>query len=103
MEEWYPAGSGTHNLIMVVYVLYSKKFNRYYIGHTNNIERRIAEHNEGISRSTAPYRPWELLATEKTSSRSEAMRIEKYLKSLKNKTRLQEYIAGWRSGTSRGS
>ncbi|MFP4042588.1 MAG: GIY-YIG nuclease family protein [Bacteroidales bacterium] len=28
-----------------VYILYSENFDKYYVGHTNNIERRLQEHN----------------------------------------------------------
>ena len=29
----------------VLYILYSEKLDRFYVGYTNDIERRIAEHN----------------------------------------------------------
>ncbi len=88
----------------VLYVLYSKKCDKYYIGHTNNIERRLCEHNDVNHKGWTRYhQPWSLVYTEKSIDRSDAMRKEKYLKSLKSRKRIEKYIAGWRSGTSRGS
>ena len=77
--------------IFYTYVLYSKKFNRMYIGHSNNIERRIKEHNSGKTKSTKAYIPWKLVHKEMHKTRKEAVTREKYLKSgigrelLKNK------------------
>ncbi|HMA62424.1 MAG TPA: GIY-YIG nuclease family protein [bacterium] len=63
-----------------VYVLKSKKRNFHYIGHTNNIDNRLNEHNSGKVRSTKAYRPFELIYNEKYDTRSEAIQREKYLK-----------------------
>jgi len=67
-----------------VYILKSQKNGRFYIGQTNNIDRRIKRHNMGLVSSTMNHRPYQLAYIEKFDSRSEAMRREKYLKSLKN-------------------
>ena len=85
-----------------VYILYSTRYDRYYIGQTNNLLIRLAQHNEGKSISTKHYRPWALVYREEYSNRGLAMGKEKYLKSLKSKKQLVKYIAGWRSSTSRG-
>ena len=52
-----------------------------YIGHSNNIERRIKEHNSGKTKSTKAYIPWKLVHTEMHKTRKEAIAREKYLKS----------------------
>jgi len=44
-----------------VYVLRSVDFKRNYVGFTENVERRLKEHNSGKTKSTKPYRPWKLL------------------------------------------
>ena len=64
-----------------VYVLRSKKDDNYYIGYTGDLNRRIAEHNQGISKSTAHRRPLELVYYEACRSSKDAMHREKYLKS----------------------
>jgi putative endonuclease len=87
-----------------VYILYSRKYKRYYIGHTNDVECRVAQHNDADAKGwTRSFQPWEVMYVEPYPSRSGAMRQEKYLKSFKSKERIEQYIAGWRSSTSRGS
>ena len=76
-----------------VYVLRSKKDDNFYIGYTSDLDRRIDEHNQGISKSTAHRRPFELVYYEACRSIKDAMHREKYLKStyghryLKNRLR----------------
>ncbi len=86
--------------MFTVYILYSDTYDKVYIGHTNDMDRRINEHNETGTGYTAHFRPWRILFQETFEKRVEAMKIEKYLKSLKNKERIYQYIAGWRSSTS---
>jgi len=70
------------------YVLYSKKYDKIYIGQTNNVERRLTEHNSGNHRYTKRYLPWSVIHTEEFGTRAEAMKREKQLKSSKGR----EYI-----------
>ncbi len=76
-----------------VYVIISLKTGRLYIGQTDNLQRRLAQHNNGEVRSTKSFRPWKLIYRQKFSTRREAMQREKYLKSLKNKKYLLKVIA----------
>ena len=76
-----------------VYVLVSKSRNYIYVGMTDNLERRIAYHNNGYNKTTKPYRPFWLLLTEELPSRSEARIREKYLKSGVSKEYLKTLIA----------
>nr|WP_299384610.1 GIY-YIG nuclease family protein [Allomuricauda sp.] len=64
-----------------VYVLYSTGCHRYYVGMTTNIERRLAEHNHGKTRSTKSFIPWTVVHRESFKTRLEARQREKYLKS----------------------
>jgi len=75
-----------------VYVLKSLKTNKYYIGHTNNLKRRIDEHNNGKSFSTRLDKPWMLMYKANFPTRSEAFKNEKYLKSLKKRNYLEKII-----------
>ncbi len=52
-----------------------------YVGQTNNLQRRIAEHRSGRSRFTRKYGIVRLLYSEKCESRSAALKREKFLKS----------------------
>jgi len=62
-----------------VYVLQSKN-KSLYIGYTNNIRRRILEHNRQENFSTKPYAPWKLIFFEGYLEENDAKRREKYLK-----------------------
>ena len=62
-----------------VYVLKSKNHWRFYVGMTENIERRLKEHNSGKTKSTKGYKPWILFSHETFPTRWEARKREKYL------------------------
>src|SRR5690554_1137262 len=64
-----------------VYVLYSKKFGRMYVGMTVDPTVRLKEHNSGKTRSTKAFVPWELIHSEVYLTRDDAREREKYLKS----------------------
>jgi len=76
-----------------VYVIKSKKRNWLYVGMTNNITRRIQQHQKGESKSTAPYRPFCLLFTEKYPDSVSARNREKYLKAASGNIRKKYSIS----------
>jgi putative endonuclease len=80
-----------------VYILQSMKDFSFYIGQTDDLDRRMSKHNEGISKYTATKRPWRLVYFEMFKSRSEAIIREKQLKSWKNANRYRQLIEGWKS------
>ncbi|HEY4514263.1 MAG TPA: GIY-YIG nuclease family protein [Candidatus Paceibacterota bacterium] len=63
-----------------VYTLCSTKDKKLYIGCTNNLRRRLAQHNDGESFATAPRRPWKLLYYEAYLAEEDAIHREKSLK-----------------------
>ena len=74
-----------------VYILVSElKGLRFYVGMTENIERRKTEHNGGKVKSTKGYIPWKLFSVEKFKTRIEAREREKYLKSGSAKERIKD-------------
>jgi putative endonuclease len=64
-----------------VYALQSLKDGQLYIGLSADPERRLREHNSGMTRSTRSRRPFELVFVEKCADRDRARKREKYLKS----------------------
>jgi len=64
-----------------IYVLWSVKLKKRYTGCTENLEKRILEHNAGKQRSTRGGIPWNLLYIENYNTLSEARKRESYLKS----------------------
>lgn len=75
-----------------VYVLKSLKNNRLYIGSTNNIKRRLKEHNSGKSKYTQSTRPFKLVYIEKYLTKSETVRHELSLKSGQGRIWLKEVL-----------
>ncbi len=63
-----------------VYLLKSKADNSLYIGYTNNLNRRLDEHNSGLVGYTKKFIPWTLLYYESFTSIEDAKKREKSLK-----------------------
>ena len=74
-----------------VYILFSEKLSKYYIGQTNNIDERLKRHNSGYEIFTSKGIPWELKWKTEKPSRSEAVILERKLKNL-SQARLQQFI-----------
>ncbi|NJN35387.1 MAG: GIY-YIG nuclease family protein [Saprospiraceae bacterium] len=64
-----------------------------YVGLTNNIPRRLSEHNEGKNKTTKPYAPFYLFYSEICSDRPTARLREIYLKSGAGKSYLKSKLA----------
>jgi putative endonuclease len=65
-----------------VYVLYSVKYNKIYIGYTSDLENRFLSHNKLATKGyTLRYRPWGITHTEEFVTKTEAIKREYYLKS----------------------
>ncbi len=64
------------------YVLKSVSYKTHYYGSTEDLERRINEHNSGKMKYTKGRRPWVLHYYEVFETRSEALRREKFFKSI---------------------
>jgi putative endonuclease len=73
-----------------VYVLKSLKDDTLYIGMTNDLPRRILEHNRGKNRSTKHKAPFTLILEERYPDYSEARKREKSLKSGSNREHLRQ-------------
>jgi len=71
----------TSNGMWYVYLLVSKKNGHWYIGSTNNLRKRILQHNSGKNRSTKHGIPWKIIYFEVGLNREDARAREKYLKS----------------------
>lgn len=63
-----------------VYVLKSLKDNKFYIGYTNDLRKRIELHNAGRVESTKLRKPFDLVYYEASQNREDALKREKYLK-----------------------
>ena len=74
------------------YVLLSSRDNKFYIGFTSNLKRRIKEHEQGKNVSTASRLPVKLIYFEGHRSKRDAMRREGYFKTTKGKVTLRQIL-----------
>lgn len=74
----------------LVYILFSKKLNRFYIGYTSNIEQRIVFHEQAESHKfTSNAKDWELFLKIECASKMQALAVEKHIKKMKSKVYIQ--------------
>ena len=64
------------------YILRSLKDGSFYYGSSGDLEGRLAEHNAGRVRYTKGHRPYEIHYSEQFATRSEALRREKFFKTI---------------------
>ena len=74
-----------------VYVLKSLNRNYIYVGISDNVQRRVGEHNSGWNRTTKLYKPFKLLHTEVFPDRIAARKREKWFKSGEGKEFIKEH------------
>jgi putative endonuclease len=68
------------NRYYYVYVLWSEKDGKFYVGYTKDIRRRLDEHNSGRVPSTKKRTPLRLIYWEGCLNQQDATKREKYLK-----------------------
>ena len=73
-----------------VYIIKSVLSGKYYIGCTDNINRRLNEHNSNLSKYTRNKGPWMLKYKEQYESLKEARRREKQIKSWKSRESIEK-------------
>jgi putative endonuclease len=79
---------------MHVYILYSQKLDRFYIGQTAlNPEQRLEEHNSARNENSFTTRgiPWTLFLTLACDSRNYAREAERHIKHMKSKAFLAKF------------
>ncbi len=76
-----------------VYVIQSLTDESYYVGHTHDLTLRILHHNDGWTQSTKTRGPWKLVYSEVCVSKSEAMKRERQIKSMKSRKYIERLIA----------
>lgn len=76
-----------------LYILRNPKTNRYYIGSTNNLQRRLKEHIAGKTRTTRVLETFKLVYKEGFKTIEEARLREQKLKSYKSKKYIEWLIS----------
>ena len=67
--------------MFTVYVLWSDKLNKRYVGFTFDVAKWLSSHNSGKSPFTKSGIPWKLIHTDEFTNESETRYREKFLKS----------------------
>ncbi len=76
-----------------VYVLYSKRFDKIYIGYSSNPEIRLSFHNSDSNTGwTKRYKPWKIIYTEQFQTLLEAYKREKQLKTSRGRNFIRDLI-----------
>ena len=79
-----------------VYVLNSMSGSKSYVGYTNDIQRRIFEHDVSEVRGfTLRYRPWILIHTESYGDRESAIVREKFFKTGRGREEIKLFISNY--------
>ena len=77
-----------------LYIIYSPKVNKFYVGETDNIALRLLKHNnhsyEGSFTKIAE--DWEVVLSFECSSKSQSLSLEKFIKRMKSKRFIQKII-----------
>jgi putative endonuclease len=79
-----------------IYILYSETSNIYYVGYTNNFERRLEEHNSSQHLTfTSKHRPWILKAVFSCGNdETFAIKVERFIKKQKSRKLIEKLIEG---------
>ncbi|MFN0255764.1 GIY-YIG nuclease family protein [Pedobacter ureilyticus] len=75
------------------YILYSSSRDRYYVGSTSDIEKRLAKHNTNHKGFTGKIGDWKLVYIEQFETREFALTREKKIKSWKSRLMIEKLIS----------
>ncbi len=81
-----------------VYVLWSLKLSKRYVGATEDVVKRFHEHNNGNNKFTKGGIPWILIHQEEYLTKTEALKRENFLKSGQGRKWLDENCSKFRKG-----
>jgi putative endonuclease len=78
-----------------VYILYSLKCDRYYVGYSSDPQKRLNErHNQGKVTATKNCAPYIIMASKEFPTELDAIQEERRIKKMKSKIYLQKLIKG---------
>ena len=75
-----------------LYILYSSSLDRYYIGSSENPQKRLEKHLGPHTGFTSKAKDWKICLIEIYPDRKEALKRERQLKGWKNRTRIESLI-----------
>lgn len=75
-----------------IYILFSEKVNRYYVGESEDPNKRLESHLSGISKYTSIADGWKIVYTESFTKRTEAIKRENQIKKKKSRKYIEWLI-----------
>jgi len=75
-----------------LYILVNKNKTRAYTGVTDDVPKRLCEHNKGRVKSSRPFRPYQVVHTERFQTLAEARKKEKFFKSSTGRRKLKALL-----------
>ncbi|MCF8297054.1 MAG: GIY-YIG nuclease family protein [Saprospiraceae bacterium] len=75
------------------YILYSSQADKYYIGHTGNLQERLRKHNSNHSGYTGTKSDWEIVYSENYKTKTEAYFREREVKNWKSCKMIEKLIS----------
>uniref|UniRef100_UPI0040473B42 GIY-YIG nuclease family protein n=1 Tax=Flavobacterium sp. TaxID=239 RepID=UPI0040473B42 len=78
----------------VVYILFSEDYGKTYVGFTSNLIERFKSHNYLSKKGyTIKFRPWQVIYVEFFTTKSEALKREKFLKTRNGREFIKEVVS----------
>jgi putative endonuclease len=78
--------------VYYAYVMKSRDYDFFYKGHCKDLQKRLLQHNSGMTESIRPYIPFEIVYFEKFETLREAIKREKYFKSSRGREFLKKIL-----------
>jgi putative endonuclease len=80
-----------------LYIIYSERIDRYYIGETMDLHRRLIEHNTGVFKGCFTRRSadWSYALTIGFSNKSKAQQAERFVKRMNSRKFTENLILDW--------
>jgi len=79
--------------MFTVYILFSEKLNKYYIGFTSDLNARIIRHNQGGKSFTGKTNDWKIVYSEEFEEKTEAINRETQIKGWKSRKMVEKLIS----------
>jgi putative endonuclease len=87
-----------------VYILYSQLADKYYVGFSgDDLYERLRKHNSNHRGFTGKVSDWQIVFTQKFTEKSEAMKLEKEIKSWKSRKSIERLVKSIPTNKSGGS
>ena len=77
-----------------VYILYSEKCGRHYVGYAADVDARLSRHNAGYVTATKNCRPYVLRGFKAFTAEQEAIAEERRIKKMKSSKYILWLLAG---------